>query len=95
MDLAQLLGISPKSISLAGNLGLTFGSRGSGKAAAHYEPGRRIINLTKTQGLGSLAHEWWHGIDNYFAGFETTLTNMKSASASEYTRSKGGNKKSI
>ncbi|MDY0386673.1 MAG: LPD38 domain-containing protein [Methanolobus sp.] len=85
MDLAQLLGISPKSISLAGNLGLTFGSRGSGKAAAHYEPGRRIINLTKTQGLGSLAHEWWHGIDNYFAGFETTLTNMKSASASEYT----------
>lgn len=85
MDLAQLLGITPRAISLGGNLGLTFGSRGSGKAAAHYEPGRKIINLTKTQGLGSLAHEWWHGIDNYFAGFETTLKNMKAASSLEYT----------
>ena len=85
MDLAQMLNISPKAISLSGNLGITFGSRGSGKAAAHYEPGRKIINLTKTQGLGSLAHEWWHAIDNYFADFETSMSHMKSASALEYS----------
>jgi hypothetical protein len=85
MDLSQLLNFSPKSISLAGNLGITFGSRGSGNAAAHYESGRKIINLTKTQGLGSLAHEWWHAIDNYFAGFETSMNGMKAASATKYS----------
>jgi len=85
MDLAQLLNIPPKAISLGGKLGITFGSRGSGKAAAHYEPGRRIINLTKTQGLGSLAHEWYHAIDNYFADFGVKAENMLSATAGEYT----------
>ena len=67
MDLAQILGVSPRAISLNGELGLAFGSRGSGGAAAHYEPSEVVINLTKTQGAGSLAHEWWHALDNYFA----------------------------
>ena len=84
MDLAQLLNIPPKAISLSGNLGITFGSRGAGQAAAHFEPERRIINLTKTKGLGSLAHEWWHAIDNYFTDFKTGSANMKAASALEF-----------
>ena len=67
MDLAQILGVSPRALSLNGELGLAFGSRGGGSAAAHYEPGEVVINLTKTQGAGSLAHEWWHALDNYFA----------------------------
>jgi hypothetical protein len=67
MDLSAALGISPKSISLGGKLGLAFGARGSGKAMAHYERGKTVINLTKTKGAGSLAHEWWHALDNYFA----------------------------
>lgn len=84
MDLAQMLNIPPKAISLSGELGITFGSRGSGQAAAHYEPGRRIINLTKTQGLGSLAHEWFHGVDNYFAGFKSSLSGMEAATNQQY-----------
>ena len=44
--------------------GLAFGARGHGKAAAHYEPGRRVVNLTKTQGAGCLAHEWFHAWDH-------------------------------
>ncbi len=67
MDLAQILGVSPRALSLNGELGLAFGARGGGSAAAHYEPGEVVINLTKTQGAGSLAHEWWHALDNYFA----------------------------
>lgn len=70
MDLAAVLGISPKSISLNGELGLAFGARGSGgvkPAAAHYEPGKVVINLTKMNGAGSLGHEWWHALDNYFS----------------------------
>lgn len=67
MDLASVLGISPKALSLNGELGFAFGARGSGKANAHYEAGKVVINLTKTRGAGSLAHEWWHALDNYFS----------------------------
>lgn len=35
---------------------------------AHYERDTVVINLTKTKGAGSLAHEWFHALDNYFAG---------------------------
>jgi hypothetical protein len=66
MDLAGITGIPPKAISLNGELGLGFGSRGSGWAAAHYEPGKIVINLTKTRGAGTLAHEWFHALDHYF-----------------------------
>lgn len=67
MDLSTAIGVSTRAISLNGELGLAFGARGSGKANAHYEPGQIVINLTKTKGAGSLAHEWWHAIDNYFS----------------------------
>lgn len=67
MDMARLIGVSPKAMSLNGELGIAFGARGVGGFAAHYEPGEVVINLTKTQGAGSLAHEWWHALDNYFA----------------------------
>lgn len=67
MDLASVLGVSPRALSLAGELGLAFGARGGGSAAAHYELKDVVINLTKTKGAGSLAHEWWHALDNYFA----------------------------
>lgn len=69
IDMAELIGIPPQAISLNGTLGLAFGARGAGgknAAAAHYEPEKVVINLTKTNGAGSLAHEWFHGLDNYF-----------------------------
>lgn len=65
-DLANILGVPPKALSLNGTLGIGFGSRGSGKFAAHYEPTNLVINLTKTRGAGSLAHELFHAIDRYF-----------------------------
>lgn len=65
-DLAGVLGIPPKAISLNGELGIAFGARGGGKAAAHYEPGSVVINLTRTRGSGSLGHEWAHAMDDYF-----------------------------
>ena len=66
MDLAMVCGVSPKALSLGGKLAMAFGARGVGKFNAHYEPGKVVINLTKTKGAGSLAHEWFHAIDNYF-----------------------------
>ena len=67
MDLANIAGIPPKAVSLNGSLGLAFGSRGNGWASAHFEPDKLVINLTKTRGAGTLAHEWFHALDNYFS----------------------------
>lgn len=68
MDLAEVLGCDASDLSLKGSLGLAFGARGrggKGAAAAHYEPGQIVINLTKANGAGSLAHEWFHALDNH------------------------------
>lgn len=67
-DLAAALQISEKDIAYQGTLSIAFGARGSGNAVAHYEPLRKVINLTKMRGAGSLAHEWWHGLDDYLGG---------------------------
>jgi len=50
MDLAAVLGVEPRAMSLSGELGLAFGARGKGNvnpAKAHYEPLHVVINLTK------------------------------------------------
>lgn len=64
-DLYKAIGISPKDISLGGNLAIAFGARGRGPAMAHFEPAKNVINITKFRGAGSLAHEWGHALDWY------------------------------
>ncbi|GLP95274.1 LPD38 domain-containing protein [Paraferrimonas sedimenticola] len=69
LDLAEILDLPPLALSLNGQLGLAFGARGRGgknPASAHYEPDLVVINLTKKKGAGSLAHEWFHALDNHF-----------------------------
>ncbi|HIB1554043.1 TPA: LPD5 domain-containing protein, partial [Salmonella enterica subsp. enterica serovar Muenchen] len=73
MDMADVLKVPAKALSLNGRLGLAFGARGKGgknAAAAHYEPDQVAINLTKGNGAGSLAHEWFHALDNYFGQYD-------------------------
>lgn len=65
--LARVLGVEKKFLSLDGSLALAFGSRGIGKALAHYEPARKVINLTRLKGAGSLAHEFFHALDDHLA----------------------------
>ncbi len=69
-DLAQILGISPDAVTLSGSLAFAFASRGSGSAMAHYESDKRVINLTKKNGAGCMAHEWFHAVDNYAQHFQ-------------------------
>lgn len=78
-DLADALGIEKSDISLNGTLSIGFGSRGLGLsgAVAHYEPLRKVINLTKMNGAGSLAHEWWHAFEDYISG-DTHQSQMSS-----------------
>ncbi|HFD0566331.1 TPA: LPD38 domain-containing protein [Salmonella enterica] len=76
MDMADVLKVPPKALSLNGRLGLAFGARGKGgknAAAAHYEPDQVAINLTKGNGAGSLAHEWFHALDNYFGQHDVAM----------------------
>lgn len=66
-DLADTLGVPPKALGLNGMLGLAIGAQGSGMALAHFVPGQNEINITRDKGAGSLAHEWGHALDHYFA----------------------------
>ncbi|MBY3150938.1 hypothetical protein HFO56_00650 [Rhizobium laguerreae] len=65
IDLADAIGFTPGQLSLGGKLAIAFGARGLGGAhSAHYEPGRRVVNLTRLSGAGALAHEWGHALDH-------------------------------
>lgn len=64
-DFSEVLGIPKRAIGLQETNALAFGSRGSGSAAAHYEADRKVTNLSRVRGAGSLAHEKAHAIDHW------------------------------
>lgn len=88
MDLADVLGLPPKALALNGDLALAFGARGHGLsgARAHYETDRVVMNLTKMNGAGALAHEWFHALDHYFG-------RQDGKTPSEWTVGKDGTRK--
>ena len=93
MDMAAIMGVPAKAISLNGELGLAFGARGSGgvnPAAAHYESDKIVINLTKREGAGSLGHEWWHALDNYFSRMRGSRTSPYMTTATDVDLSARG-----
>jgi len=73
--LARVMKVDRTFLSLGGSLAVAFGARGVGRAAAHYEPTRKVINLTRMNGAGSLAHEFFHAIDDYLGGHVKALVN--------------------
>ncbi len=60
-NLSKIVG--SKNIGFSNFLGVAFGARGKSKALAHFEPKALMINFTKEQGIGSMAHEWAHALD--------------------------------
>lgn len=98
LDMAGILDVTPKALSLNGDLAIAFGARGTGgthAAAAHYEPSdtvkadRVVINLTRKRGAGSLAHEWWHALDNYFTRLRGQKGKSEFLTESAYERGEG------
>jgi len=79
LDLADVLGVTPKDLMLGGELAIAFGARGQGLsgAKAHYERDYGVINLTKMKGAGSLAHEYFHALDHYLARKDTKSSPEK------------------
>lgn len=64
-DLADALQIRKQDIGLNNSLAFALGSRGKSSAAAHYEPARQTINITRMKGAGNLAHEWGHAFEHH------------------------------
>ena len=79
--LAEVTGLPESMISLNGTLAIAFGSRGKGRAMAHYEPDLEVFNLTRMNGAGSMAHEWAHALD-YFLSKKKEST-IESATSSD------------
>jgi hypothetical protein len=76
VDLCEILDIN---LSINENLAIAFGAFGrGGKAMATYYPTRQLINLTKRNGDGSVAHEWGHFFDHYLNGFALSLKPLSS-----------------
>lgn len=65
-DLADALDVPQAAISFGGHLAIAFGARGNGgNAAAHYEPKQKVMNFTKLNGAGCVAHEVGHAFDHF------------------------------
>ncbi len=98
-DLAEVLDLPKEAISLCGNLSVGFGSRGRGgrnAALAHYEPARKVINLTRIKGAGTLAHEWFHALDDYLGDYAKNYSSeKKNCHFSEFIKSASRRYKTI
>lgn len=67
-DLKKLMSFSSNEGLL--NVGVALASRGIKGAAAHYEISKNVVNLTRDNGAGSLAHEYAHALDAYLGTME-------------------------
>jgi len=92
LDLQDLIGIKKLGFK---KYSIAFGARGRGgrgSAAAHFEPSRHAINLTKDYGLEALAHEYGHLIDHFFGNYIDQDRNSQYLS---YGRNSGASLKNI
>lgn len=91
IDLATALGIESKDLGQNRQMAIAFGARGKGLSAAvaHFEPMKKVINMTRLKGAGSLAHEYGHSIDNWLSrlgGYDENgmvTTNYRNPNLSE------------
>lgn len=85
MDMAELLGVDYRAVSLGETLAIAYGARGrGGNAMAHFEPISNVINMTKEKGsLGVLAHEFFHSLDSRLYNLSHNSKNGKIGYASE------------
>jgi hypothetical protein len=63
-DLGEFFNINIKELNELGGLGIVFGGKGHAGHLAAYYPQTKDINLTKSNGDGSVGHEYGHYFDN-------------------------------
>ncbi len=69
IDLHAFMGLNSSTVSSDnGGLSMWFGAgSGSGRAMAYYKPNGCVVNLTRKRGDGTVAHEFFHYIDQALA----------------------------
>lgn len=76
MDLAEICGIkNPKVLAHKSTLSLNLAAKASGDAYAYYSPKYLSLNLTRKEGSGTLAHEWFHSLDHWLGTMYGYRTN--------------------
>jgi len=63
-DLGEMFNINIKELNELGGLAIVFGGKGAKGHLATYYPQTKDINLTKSNGDGSVGHEYGHYFDN-------------------------------
>ncbi|MCA0388489.1 MAG: hypothetical protein LCH52_08340 [Bacteroidetes bacterium] len=81
-DLEDVLGINLPELNRKGRLNIAFGAFGGGGTHSNYKPLKTLINVTKSRGDGSVAHEWGNFLNHFLAGARTDVTD-KTAFATE------------
>lgn len=84
-DMSNILGIDLPKVMNDKGLSIAFGARGGGRANAHYEPAKNIINLTKGRGDGSFGHELIHFFDWKFNNSRNYREKWSSKKTRYYT----------
>lgn len=83
-DLSRATGLHPSQLTMGGQLGLSFGARGTGglnSGSATYHPDYGTMNFTKPHGAGSLAHEYMHALDHLLGRYDDPALAQKVANA--------------
>lgn len=90
-DIAKVLNVPQSAMGLNQRLQLAFGARGKGGfAAAFYMPSpTAVINLTKTMGKGTFAHEFGHALDEHARLIETGKRGLMSGRTTSRTTNPG------
>jgi len=80
LDLADAIGFKYSWMGLGRRggrtLALAIGARGKAGSSAHYEPDLMVVNLTRSKGAGSLAHEWGHALDHHLRINSFSASNL-------------------
>ena len=84
-ELAKALQISNQDLSLEGALKLTLNISEDENPTAQYKPRTRVINLTQSQDVESLAYAWWQAFDHYL-GTKFKLNTPLSEYAHRYPK---------
>jgi hypothetical protein len=79
-DMGEIFNINIKELNQIGKLDISFGAKGSAGHAATYFPQTKDINITKTNGDGSVAHEYGHYFDNMIVELDKRSADPKLAS---------------
>jgi len=74
-DMAAILNIPIKAVGLGGKVVLKFGiSKDETGKGGSFSRGSYQIKLSRAN-IGSLAHEWWHAVDNHFGSMGSATSS--------------------